>query len=224
MLFAKIPLAAAVVFALSSGIAGMPSVRSDTVAGSPSSARLIPPPQTFYSGPGYAKWANGSSVDLGVLPTPPATNASLQKRQTEIDCYNVGTQVADELANDLLTQWCETVVGTGAGWFNYLREAPHSCLLNGKLIITRHDSILVTDNPSSSLSLRIQGGQSYCSSHLILTLVLTSSCAFTIDPLNGCTFDFQQPLNDCNTATGLKQGGVYTIPCSQWRIDPGTFF
>jgi hypothetical protein len=63
MLFAKIALAATVVFALSSGIAGIPSVRSDTVAGSPSSARLIAPPQTFYS-PNFSSFHHISGADM----------------------------------------------------------------------------------------------------------------------------------------------------------------
>ncbi|KAF8143870.1 hypothetical protein K438DRAFT_1979333 [Mycena galopus ATCC 62051] len=61
---------------------------------------------------------------------------------------------------------------------------------------------------------------------LLLAITADAGCAFTVDPLNGCTYNFQQPLNDCNTATSEKQagGGVYTIPCSSWRIDPGTYF
>ncbi|KAJ7754174.1 hypothetical protein DFH07DRAFT_959878 [Mycena maculata] len=111
MFFAQVALAGAVLLSLSSSIAGIPSAPLDAPVAVNRSPRPIDPPEIFYSGSGTAKWPNGSSVDFGPAPMLKATSTALQERQAEIACYDVGTEIADELAKSLLTTWCEAVLG-----------------------------------------------------------------------------------------------------------------
>lgn len=74
----------------------------------------------------------------------------------------------------------------------------------------RDGTILATDYPSSP-SLRNPGAQRFHFFHLATVLTHRAySCTFAIDPLDDCIFIFQQPLNDCNTASNEKQASVST--------------
>ncbi|KAJ7614159.1 hypothetical protein FB45DRAFT_1064963 [Roridomyces roridus] len=58
---------------------------------------------------------------------------------------------------------------------------------------------------------------------VLMSVTADSGCSFNISTADICIYNFEQPIKECNIGME-KQGGVYSIPGSQWRTDPGSWF
>ncbi|KAJ7628975.1 hypothetical protein FB45DRAFT_1004390 [Roridomyces roridus] len=158
------------------------------------SGSVARPSQVFYTGSGAAYWPNGSTVAVGPAPPPRQHLTSNTRELVERQWSEIYCYDSGTAVDQV---WADGCVEDYCG------------TIQGVQVIGGGDL---------SMHCQVKDGMS-----VLMSVTADSGCSFNISTADICIYNFEQPIKECNIGME-KQGGVYSIPGSQWRTDPGNWF